>query len=730
MNSEQKKNFEELLSCMESFGGNYNLELIEKAYICCVTHHEGQKRRSSEDYYIHPFNVAKIIVSLGLDSESIAASLLHDVVEDTECTLDDVKKEFGEDVALLVDGVTKIGRLNFSSKEQQQAESLRKMLIAMGKDIRVIIIKLADRLHNMRTLDAMPDQKQRDVSVETLEVYAPIAHRLGIRPVKEELEDLSIKHLDPIGYEEIENLLALRKSQREQILEEIKSNIAERLGKEMPGIEMVFQSRVKSIHGIYRKMYNQGRDFDEIYDIYAIRIITDTVADCYNILGIMHDMFRPIPNRFKDYISTPKPNMYQSLHTTVIGRAGIPFEIQIRTFEMHHTAEFGIAAHWKYKDGVTENNRKLEEGLAWIRQILDSQDSANDPSEIVRSIKIDLSEEDVFAVTPKGDVINLPVGATVVDFAFAIHSAVGVRMVGAKVDGKIVQITHKIKTGEVIEILTTNQAGHGPSRDWLNIAVTSQAKAKIRSWFKKEKREENIAAGKLELERELRKNLVTFPEGEFEEYIEELSRKLRFSSSEEFYAAIGYGGLLLSKIATRIKEDRNKKNAAAKTAEIVPLSQVRKTKSSDGVIIEGIDNCLIKFSKCCAPLPGDDIIGFITRGHGVSIHKRDCNNVPRIISESPEPERWIKAYWDGTKTENFTSTLQAMFIDRDGIVVDVMNAVNNMRVPIHSISAREVKGGNCVVDLTVSAESVEHLRNIISRLEKIPGAYHVERINQ
>lgn len=730
MTNEQLNNYNELLNCMKSFGGTYNTELVKKAYERCVKAHEGQKRRSSEDYYIHPFNVSKIIVSLGLDSESIAASLLHDVVEDTETTIDDIKKEFGEEVALLVDGVTKIGRLNFSSKEQQQAESLRKMLIAMGKDIRVIIIKLADRLHNMRTLDAMPDQKQRDVSVETLEVYAPIAHRLGIRPVKEELEDLSIKHLDPVGYEEIENLLALRKPQREQILEEIKSNIANRLKKDMPNTQMTFQSRVKSIHGIYRKMYNQGRDFDEIYDIYAIRIITDTVADCYNILGIMHDMFRPIPNRFKDYISTPKPNMYQSLHTTVIGRAGIPFEIQIRTFDMHHTAEFGIAAHWKYKDGITENNESMEERLAWIRQILENQDTANDPSEIVRNIKVDLSEEDVFAVTPKGDVINLPVGATVVDFAFAIHSAVGTRMVGAKVDGKIVQINHKIKTGEVIEILTTNQAGHGPSRDWLNIAVTTQAKAKIRSWFKKERKEENIAAGKLELERELRKNLISFPDGEFEKYIDELARKTRFANVDEFYAAIGYGGLLLSKIVPRIKEDFNRRNAAAKPPEVVPVVQSRRTKSSDGVIIEGIDNCLIKLSKCCAPLPGDDIIGFITRGHGVSIHKRDCNNVPRIISEAAEPERWIKAYWDGSKSESFTSTLQAMFIDRDGIVVDVMNAVNNMRVPIHSISARETKEGNCIVILTVSAESVEHLKSIIARLEKIHGAYHVERINQ
>lgn len=730
MNAEQIRDYEDLLACMGSFGSNYNLELIKKAYEYCVTAHEGQKRRSNEDYYIHPFNVAKIIVSLGLDSESIAAALLHDVVEDTTCTAEDIRREFGNEVESLVDGVTKIGRLNFSSKEQQQAESLRKMLIAMGKDIRVIIIKLADRLHNMRTLDAMPEQKQRDVSVETLEVYAPIAHRLGIRPVKEELEDLSIKHLDPVGYEEIENLLALRKPQREEILEEIKLNIAKRLKEEMPDTEMTFQSRVKSIHGIYRKMYNQSRDFDEIYDIYAIRIITDTVANCYNILGIMHDMFRPIPNRFKDYISTPKPNMYQSLHTTVISRAGIPFEIQIRTFDMHHTAEFGIAAHWKYKDGVTENNESMDKRLAWIRQILESQDIANDPSEIVRSIKVDLSEEDVFAVTPKGDVINLPMGATIVDFAFAIHSAVGTRMVGAKVDGKIAQINHKIKTGEVIEILTTNQAGHGPSRDWLNIAVTSSAKAKIRSWFKKEKRDENIAAGKLELERELRKNQITFPEGEYEKYIEELSKKLKFSSSDEFYAAIGYGGLLLSKIITRIREDRIKKNSVTKSKNVVPVDQTHRSKSTDGVVIEGIDNCLIKLSKCCAPLPGEDIIGFITRGHGVSIHKRDCNNVPRIISEAQEPERWIKAYWDNRRNESFTSTLQAMFINRDGIVVDVMNAINNMRVPVHSINAKETKDGNCVVIVTVSAESVEHLKSIIARIEKIAGAYNVERINQ
>jgi len=729
MTVEQNANYERLYKQMQDFGGTYDYALVKKAFEYCVLKHESQKRSTGEPYYTHPFNVALIIVSLGMDSKAIAAALLHDVVEDTDATLEDIKREFGEEVALLVDGVTKIGRLNFSTKEQQQAESLRKMLIAMGQDIRVIIIKLADRLHNMRTIDAMTPQKQRDKSVETLEIYAPIAHRLGIRSVKEELEDLALKHLDPIAYKEIENLLTLRKQHREQILEEIKNRIEARLKEVMPSAQMAFQGRVKSIYGIYRKMFVQGKDFDEIYDIYAIRIITDTVANCYNILGVMHDMFRPIPNRFKDYISTPKPNMYQSLHTTVLSRAGIPFEIQIRTFEMHHTAEFGIAAHWKYKEGVTDNNRKMEERLAWIRQILDSQAATTDDSDLVRSIKVDLSQEDVFAVTPKGDVINLPVGSTIVDFAFAIHSQVGIKMVGAKADGKIVPINHEIKTGEVIDILTTNQSGHGPSRDWLNIAVTSQAKSKIRAWFKKEKRAENIAAGKLETEKEFRRNNIDLNDEENAEFINEIAKKLKFTGADEFYAAIGYGGLLLSKVMPRIKEDYNKRTAAAKPAETVTVAP-KSSKSSEGVVVDGIDNCLIKLSKCCAPLPGDDIIGFITRGHGVSIHKRDCNNVPKDLKNCAEPERWIPAHWNTVKPESFTSTLQVSAIDREGLLMDVMNALYNMRVPVHSINARQVKSGNCIVVMTVSTEGVEHLKSIISRLEKLKSVFSVERINQ
>lgn len=721
--------YKALLECMKNQGGSYDTALIEKAFIYCVDHHQGQKRLTNEEYYIHPYNVAKIIVTLGMDSQSIAAALLHDVVEDTDVEIDEIKRLFGDDVALLVDGVTKIGRLSITSKEQQQAESLRKMLIAMGKDVRVIIIKLADRLHNMRTLGAMPEQKQRDKALETLEVYAPIAHRLGIRPVKEELEDLAIKHLDPIAYNEIEELLKVRKHQRIQILDDIEKRIETRLKEELPNVKMSFQGRVKSIHGIYRKMYVQNRDFDEIYDVYAIRVITDTVADCYNILGIMHDMFRPIPNRFKDYISTPKPNMYQSLHTTVISREGVPFEIQIRTFEMHHTAEFGIAAHWKYKEGITGTDKYMEDRLAWIRQVLETSDVSGDASEIVRTIKVDLSQEDVFAVTPRGDVINLPVGSTVVDFAFAIHSAVGIKMVGAKANGKIVPINHEIKTGEVIEILTTNQAGHGPSRDWMNIAVTNSAKAKIRSWFKKERRAENIEQGRDDLERELRRNNINFGEKEYEEYIGDLAKRMHFSDSEEFYAAIGYGGVLISKILPRIREDYTKRTSTAKNVEIKPLTP-KKHPSSEGVIVEGIDNCLVKLSKCCAPLPGDDIIGFITRGHGVSIHKCDCNNVPRDISKSTEPERWVHAHWDNVRNESFTSTLQISAIDREGLVGDVMNTAYNMRIAVHQINARQLKGGNSVIHLNISAESVEHLRSIIARMEKISGVFSVERLVQ
>ncbi len=730
MDATYENNFQELIELMKKQGSNCDYDLIKRAFECCVNAHKGQVRSSKEEFYLHPYNVAKIVVSLGMDSESVAAALLHDTVEDTFITIEDIKNDYGEEVALIVDGVTKLGKISYSTKEQQQAENIRKMLVAMAKDIRVIIIKLADRLHNMRTIDAVPDYKQREKSLETLEVFAPIAHRLGISHIKEELEDLSIKHLDPVAYTEIEQLLKIKQDERQSILTEIQQKINEKLSAAAPNIKFSMQARVKSIHGIYRKMYIQGKSFDEIYDIYALRIITDTVADCYNVLGLMHDLFRPLPGRFKDYISMPKPNRYQSLHTTVIGREAVPFEIQIRTWEMHHTAEFGIAAHWKYKEGITQNDGRLENQLAWIRQILESQVDAGDSSEIIRTIKVDLAQEDVFAVTPKGDVINLPAGATVIDFAFAIHSAVGTRMIGAKADGKIVPITHVIKTGEVIDIITTNQAGHGPSRDWLKIAVTNQAKAKIRGWFKRERRTENIESGKMEVESEFRRNAIILPDDEMEKFIADIAKKQKLNDTQDFYAAVGYGGISLSKIMPRIKDDYNKLVKVAKPVE-VEMKPIRESSSSDGVIVAGLEDCLIKFSKCCAPLPGDEIIGFITRGHGVSIHKRDCNNVPVSISNASEPGRWVHAEWTAhSKRTSFISTLRITGINRDGLLADVTVMLYNMHVSIHSVNARDTKDGNSVILITLSAENVEHLKSIIRNIEKLQGIFSVERINQ
>lgn len=726
--SENDRYLESILDLLNKQPGadSYDKELITRAYHRCVEAHGNQKRASGEPFYMHPIAVAKIVITLGMDSEAVAASLLHDVVEDTESTYDDIKNEFGPNVAELVDGVTKLGKIPLESKESVQAENIRKMFIAMSHDIRVIIIKLADRLHNMRTIDAMPQQKQRDKSRETLEIFAPIAHRLGIRAVKEELEDLSIKHLDPVAYHEIEKSLTIKRSHSDKFLAQIQERIKERVEKIVPGI--IIEGRVKSIHGIYRKMYMQGKSIDEIYDIYAVRIITDTVTNCYNILGVVHDMARPIPGRFKDYISTPKPNLYQSLHTTVIGREGIPYEVQIRTEEMHRTAEFGIAAHWKYKDGINRSDAKFEERLQWIRQILDNQRESDDVEELVQTIKTDLAPEDVFAVTPKGDVINLPVGSTVIDFAFAIHSAVGTKMAGAKVDGRIVPITHEVKTGELIEIITSNQVNHGPSRDWLNIAKTNQAKAKIRAWFKKERRPENIAAGKTEIEREFSRNNIHLNDEDMKKFLSDIAAKQRCNSLDDFYAAVGYGGILLSKIMPRIKDAYSKFVKTEKPFEISNNTQTRKiSKSSDGVVVEGIDNCLIKLSRCCTPIPGDELIGFITRGHGVSIHKRDCSNVPQNIEQSDEPERWIPAYWDTARTTRFDSTVTILALNRDGMVADLSILLANLHVSVRAIMAKETKDGNCIIVITIGVESREHLDNVIVRIKKLNGVFSVER---
>ena len=723
MDKTPKEYYEELRQLLVTIFSPEDVEQIDKAFNTANRAHEGQLRCSGQPYVIHPILVAKIVAELGMDKESVIAALLHDVVEDTDLTLEDVTEKFGKSVASLVDGVTKLGKVPLSTREEVQAENVRKMLLAMSEDIRVIIIKLADRLHNMRTLEFMPPQKQRDKALETLEIYAPIAHRLGIRAVKEELEDLAIKHLDPVGYAEIEKSLEVRGKSRRDYLDEIKGRIEERVCKSVKDAHI--DGRVKSIHGIYRKMYMQNKNFDEIYDVYAIRIIVDTVIDCYNCLGIIHDMFRPIPGRFKDYISTPKANMYQSLHTTVIGKEGIPFEVQIRTWEMHYTAEYGIAAHWKYKLGIS-GTQKFEERLSWIRQLLESQKDTEDVEEIVRTIKSDLVPEEVFVFTPKGDVISLPTGATVIDFAYAIHSAVGNRMIGAKVDGRIVPIDYKVKTGEIVEVLTSSQQGKGPSRDWLKIVKTSEAKNKIRSWFKKEKREENIVEGKAELEREFKRNFIRLYDQELQAFLTKLAERQHCATLDDFYAAIGYGGISVIRMMPHIKEEYNKilKTKEESQIKIVPE---KKKKSSNGVIVEGIDNCLVKFSKCCNPLPGDEIIGFITRGHGVSIHNRNCTNVPRDIAAAAEPDRWIPAYWSNTVKEEFKATLLATCIDRVGLIADVSGQLANMHVMIHSLTTRELKDGRCTLLMTITVNGVEHLNSVIGRISKINGMLSVER---
>ncbi len=703
--------------------------VLDKAFKTAKEYHKDQLRRSGEPYIIHPIAVANILVDLGMDWQSLVAALLHDVVEDTEYTINELKENFGEEVATLVDGVTKLGQVQLNSseaKEEQQAENVRKMLLAMSKDIRVIIVKLADRLHNMRTLEFVDPQKQRDKALETLEIFAPISHRLGIRSVKEELEDRAIRFLDPVAYASIEENIKNSSRSGNDFLEHTKEKILERVKEIVPDASI--SGRIKSVHGIYRKMYMQGKQFDAIYDIYAVRIIVDNVIDCYNCLGIIHDMYNPLPGRFKDYISTPKPNMYQSLHTTVIGKEGVPFEVQIRTWEMHRTAEFGIAAHWKYKLGVSGGKTSFDERLQWIREVLEAQQETGDAREIVSSIKTDLIPDEVFVYTPKGDVINIPQGSTVIDFAYAIHSAVGNKMTGAKVDGRIVPLDYEVKTGEIVEILTTSQAGKGPSRDWLNIAKSSQARSKIRSWFKREKRDENIIEGKAEVEREFKRNYIRLSEEDYIKFLTKLAERQRLTNIDDFYAAIGFGGLSINRLMPYIKEEyhKNYDKSRDEIKKSVPIKSPSK-KQKDGVTVEGIDNCLIKFSRCCNPLPGDNIIGFITRGHGVSIHKKDCTNVPKDLKNCAEPARWVAAYWNKDIKEEYKATITLTCLSRIGLMAEVSMQVANMKVNITDISTRDTKDGRCILSITVKIGSIEHLKNLIERIDKIDGVLSVER---
>lgn len=707
----------------------YDLSKILSAYQLAEHAHEGQKRSSSEPYIIHPLAVADILLDLGMDTDTICVGLLHDVVEDTDYTLDDIRKKFGQDVAMLVDGVTKLTRIPTFDKEQQQAENVRKILLAMSHDIRVMIIKLADRIHNMRTLRYLPPEKQRRIALETMNVYAPIAHRLGIRTIKDELEDLSFFYLDSYAYSEIEHIMEIRKEEREAFIAAIQTRIRERLGQEQFTKEPMIEGRVKSVYGIYKKVYVNHKSMDEIYDKYAVRVIVSTVAECYIVLGIVHDMFRPLPNRFKDYISTPKSNMYQSLHTTVLGRESIPFEIQIRTWDMHVSAEYGIAAHWKYKEGIQGKDR-MEERLAWVRKVIEAQQTSDDVEEIVRAIKNDLSPEDIVVMTPRGDSISLPVGATVIDYAYRIHTEIGHKTVGAKVDGKMVPLDFQLQTGQICEVLTTKDPTKGPNRAWLGIVRTNEAKSKIRSWFKKECREENIITGKANLEQEFKHCHIHLPESEWESFLGDDLKRHNCETITDFYASIGYGGVTLSKIMPRLKDLYIKKYGAEEVEKtpVVPVLNPNKN-VKDCIILDKIDNCVFKFAQCCNPLPGEEIVGFITRGHGISVHAQSCINYQSALKRNipEEMERWLPVQWTGSSSALIPTSIEVVAVDRVGLVFDITKILSESHIQILHSSSRNLRNGNAIFEASVQIAGTDQLKTIMEKLQRIKGVISVER---
>ena len=714
---------EDLMAKVDAIDKRYDTDKIMRAYKLADGAHEGQVRSSGDKYITHPLSVASILLDYCMDTDTVCAALLHDVVEDTEVSLDDIRKSFGENVAVMVDGVTKIGQVPLNTKEEQQAENIRKILMAMSKDIRVIIIKLADRLHNMRTLYARPAHKQRKTSLETMNFYAPIAHRLGMSDVKEEMESIAIQYLDPYGCKEIERLLDVHKEERDTFIDHITQRIRSRITDIKPDPEI--EGRVKSIYSIYKKMYLKNKSFEEIYDIYAVRIIVQSVIECYNVLGVIHDLFSPMPYRFKDYIATPKPNRYQSLHTTVIGKEGIPFEVQIRTQEMHNTAQYGIAAHWKYKAGL-KRSVAGEQRFDWIRQLLERQQEADDVETITDAIKTDLSQDEVFVFSPRGDVFALPNGANVIDFAYAIHTEIGHKMTGAKVSGRMVQFDYQVKTGDIIEIITNNSPNNGPNRNWLEIAKTTEAKAKIRSWFKKERRDENIAVGREELEREFKRNGIK----NTPELLDEAAHRARFDSVDDLYAAIGYGGVSTSKIIQRIKEAQlraqKEQNQTAPTSEEMAEETNRRSRQK-GIIIEGVDNCLVKFAQCCNPLPNDPIIGFVTRGFGVSIHKQDCINVINNMDSEENKDRWIKASWAGAADETYRATIDIIAEQKAEVIADITAAIAFNHIPLHEMNMHRLKNGNTNLLITIEIAGVEQLANLMLRIKKIPGVISAER---
>ena len=725
--------YNKLVNKIKEYNPGCDLAILEKAYAMAKKAHDGQLRESGEPYISHPIEVAHILADLQLDCTTIIAGLLHDTVEDTNCTSEDIKEQFGEDIAVLVDGVTKLDKIPYTTKEEQQAENLRKMFMAMAKDIRVILIKLADRMHNMHTLKYMPPEKQIEKARETLEIYAPLAHRLGISKVKWELEDVCLRYLHPVEYYDLVERIAKKRREREafimQIIDEIKARTTEL------SIESQIDGRPKHFYSIYRKMQEQNKTLDQIYDLFAVRVIVNSVKDCYAVLGLVHELYKPMPGRFKDYIAMPKPNMYQSLHTTLIGREGQPFEVQIRTWDMHRVAEVGIAAHWRYKEGTTGES-ELDNKLVWLRQMLEWQKDARDANEFVETVKIDLFADEVFVFTPKGDVVNLPAGSNPIDFAYAIHSAVGNKMMGARVNGEIVKLGSVLKNGDIVAVLTSANV-HGPSRDWLKIVKSSQARNKINQWFKKENREENVLRGKESIDRELKKQGLTYNQLFKNDWIELMLKKFNFNSNEDMFSAVGYGGISASKVVSRLKEEYRKTVKPDELDEVLEQEMLakqekekdkkRKSLPENGVIVKGIDNCLVRLSRCCNPVPGDDIIGYITRGRGVSVHRSDCTNV---VNNKGEDERLIEVKWFTAINIAYKADITVMANDRTALLMEITNTIGEAKIPLKAINARTTRDQIAIINLTLEINDTEQLEKIIKKLKKVDSVFEVTRNKQ
>lgn len=732
---DKRMGIEQLLEKAAGYVKESDLKRIREAYEFAEQAHSGQVRKSGEPYILHPLAVAEILVNMQMDTTSIIAALLHDVVEDTTVSLETVEEKFGKTCAMLVDGLTKLEKIKFKSKEEHQNENYRKMFVAMAQDIRVILIKLADRLHNMRTLKHQSEEAQRRIADETLEIFCPIAHRLGISTIKWEMEDTALRYLNPQQYYRIVNLMQKKRAEREKYIEDVISTVNEKLS-EM-GIESDISGRPKHIYSIYKKMTARNKQFNEIYDLLALRIIVDNIKDCYATLGIIHTLWKPMPGRFKDYIAMPKPNMYQSLHTTVIGPKGEPLEVQIRTFEMHKTSEYGIAAHWAYKEGSMVPSGSFEDKVGWFREILELQQDAEDASEFVESLKMDFFSDLVFVFTPKGEVIELPAGSVPLDFAYRIHTEVGNRTIGAKVNGRIVPLDHRLKTGDIIEILTSKHS-YGPSQDWIKLAQSSHARSKIRQWFKKEKREENVEKGKDAIERELKRLGIDPPTLMKDDELLEAARKFNFNEVEDMFSAVGFGGITAAQIVTRLTEKMRREAEEAQAQalqltneikEVVKAPAERKSRPTHGIRVKGVDNLLVRFARCCNPVPGDQIVGYITRGRGVSVHRADCTNIPAADC-GEEGNRVIEVDWADSVEANYSVEIEITGHNRPDMLNDVLHVVSESKTLISAVTGRSDKNKMAIIHMTILIRNVEHLHSVVEKIKRVRDVYSVQRIMQ